>query len=317
MNQKIPKEIHKERLNMHNINIENRLKYFNPQTNTFCEDLLEQRLCPTCNIEDEQFLFIKDGGSYIKCKNCEMIYLNPVFKDEHLEKHYRKNSAMQGEVVANDSEFYTFIYSKGLDSIQKIVKAGKILDIGCSAGGFLDIAKSKGWETYGVELNEKEAAFSKTKGHVIYNDLLSNLQLQKMDAVTLWDVFEHLKDGKAYLNTIKSILSQNGVIFLQIPSADALAAKMLQEKCNMFDGIEHVNIYSFKSIKKLAFDCGFEIIHHESVISEIGVMNNYLNYDDPYFGETTNTKTLLGFDEKWLHEQKLGYKMQLVLRKIV
>lgn len=315
MNQRIPKNIHKERLKMHNTNIQHRLQYFDPQTNAFYEELLEKRLCPTCNQADEQFLFIKDGGSYVKCKNCEMIYLNPVFKDEHLEKHYRKNTAMQGEIVANDSKFYTFIYTKGLDAIQKIVQNGSIFDIGCSAGGFLDIAKSKGWKTYGVELNEKEAAFTQTKGHIVYNDLLSNLKIEKMNVITLWDVFEHLKDGKAYLKQMKEMLSQDGVIFLQIPSADALAAKILQEKCNMFDGIEHVNIYSFKSIKKLAQDCGFEIVHHETVISEIGVINNYLNYDNPYFGDTTNTKTLLGFDEEWLHNQKLGYKMQLVLKE--
>lgn len=317
MNQRAPKDIHQERLKMHNANVANRVQYFNTQTGFFHEELLEERVCPACKEEKEQFLFFKDGGRHVKCMGCEMIYLNPVFKDENLEKHYRNNHDLQSEIVASDSEFYTNIYQKGLDSIQIATAVGNILDIGCSAGTFLDLAKKANWSTFGVELNEQEASYASAKGHSIYNKFLHEVTFdEKMDAICLWDVFEHLKDGEAYLNEMKPLLSENGVIFIQIPSADSLAAKILQEKCNMFDGIEHVNLYSFKAIEKLAKKCGFVVEGCETVISEIGVINNYLNYEDPYFGGTNNTKTLFNsLDEEWLHAKKMGYKMQLVLRR--
>ena len=317
MAQRAPKDIHTSRLEMHESNVSDRKKYFDSNTGSFFEDLLESRPCPVCQDNHEQVLFIKDGGTHVKCTQCEMVYLNPVFKDEHLENHYRTNHSGQSEIVANDSDFYTNLYMKGLHSIEKTTNAKNILDIGCSAGGFLDCAKSSGWKTYGVELNEKEAAYADEKGHNIHNELLENINFtQDMDAVTLWDVFEHLKDGFGYLEQIKSLLSKNGVIFMQIPSADSLAAKILQEKCNMFDGIEHVNLYSYKAIEKLAKKCGLKIMHCETVVSEIGVMNNYLNYEDPYFGNTTNTSNLLNLiDEETLHKNRLGYKMQIVLGK--
>jgi len=317
MSSRAPKEIHEERLKMHNANVANRVQYFDPKTDSFYEDLLEERPCPTCKENHEHFLFFKDGGRYVKCTECDMVYLNPVFKDENLEKYYRTNHDLQSEIVASDGDFYTNIYSKGLRAIERVVPKGNILDIGCSAGIFLDLAKNAGWKTFGVELNEKEASYAAAKGHTIYNKFLSEVTFKApLDAICLWDVFEHLKDGEAYLHEMKALLPQNGVVFLQIPSADSLAAKMLREKCNMYDGIEHVNLYSYKSIEKLALKCGFEIESCETVIGEIGVMNNYLNYEDPYFGSSTNTKTFLGgLDEKWLHNQKMGYKMQLVLRK--
>ncbi len=318
MSSRAPKEIHEERLKMHNANVANRIQYFNRQTGHFYEELLEQRPCPTCKENHEQFLFFKDGGRHVKCTKCDMIYLNPVFKDENLEKYYRTNHDLQSEIVASDGDFYTNIYTKGLKAIESVVAKGNILDIGCSAGIFLDIAKQHSWATYGVELNEKEASYAQAKGHTVYNKFLNEVSFHApLEAICLWDVFEHLKDGEAYLKEMNPLLSEQGVVFLQIPSADSLAAKILQEKCNMYDGIEHVNLYSYKSIEKLALKCGFEIQSCETVIGEIGVMNNYLNYDDPYFGESTNTKTFLGgLDEKWLHEQKMGYKMQLVLRKV-
>ncbi|MDD5211667.1 MAG: class I SAM-dependent methyltransferase [Sulfuricurvum sp.] len=314
----VPKEIHQKRLKMHLANVADRQKYFDPETMEFFETLTEERNCPVCHVNHEQFIFKKDGGRYVKCADCAMIYLNPVFKNEHLENHYRNNHDCQSEIATNESEFYTALYSKGLRAIETVTAAGNILDIGCSSGNFLDIALASKWKTYGVELNEKEASYATQKGHTVHNTLLEDVTFDdKMDAVSLWDVFEHLKDGHAYLCQIKELLSENGVIFLQIPSADSLAAKMLQEKCQMFDGIEHVNLYSYKGIQKLAHECGLSILSCETVISEIGVMNNYLNYDSPYLGETTNLTSLSGLiDEKALHDAKMGYKMQLVLGKI-
>lgn len=310
-----PKDIHQERLKMHLANVMDRQKYFDPETGQIHNYLLEERNCPVCQKNHEQFVFFKDGGRHVKCTNCEMIYLNPVFKDEHLINHYRKNHDLQSEIVSNDSGFYTSIYTKGLRAIESAVSQGAILDIGCSAGNFLDIALDSGWKTYGVELNEKEASYAAQKGHRIYNQLLESVIFDEaFDAVALWDVFEHLKDGHSYLSQIKALLSENGVIFLQIPSADSLAAKMLQEKCQMFDGIEHVNLYSYKAIDSLAQQNGLKILHCETVISEIGVMNNYLNYDDPYLGSTTETSLLATLiDDKMLHDAKMGYKMQIVL----
>jgi len=312
---KAPKDIHERRLKLHNANVLDREKYIDKTSGEFLEHLLEERACPVCATNEEQFLFIKDGGRHVKCTQCDMVYLNPVFKDEHLENHYRKNHAFQSEVVADDNAFYSKLYLKGLHAIESVASKGNILDIGCSAGGSLNHAKAASWSTYGVELNEGEAALANAKGHTVYNQLLDDVTFDvKFDAVTLWDVFEHLKDGRAYLKKIQTLLADNGIIFMQIPSADSLAAKMLQERCNMFDGIEHVNLYSYKAIEKLAKECNLDILHVETVISEIGVMNNYLNYDDPYFGETTNSTSLLSLiDEEALHKQRLGYKMQIVL----
>ena len=85
----------------------------------------------------------------------------------------------------------------------------------------------------------------------------------------------------------------------------------------MFDGLEHVNLYSFKSIEVLAAKCHLNIVNMETVISEVGVMNNYLNYESPYFGTTNNTSSLLSLiDEEELHQHKLGYKMQILLSRI-
>jgi len=90
----------------------------------------------------------------------------------------------------------------------------------------------------------------------------------------------------------------------------------LQEHCNMFDGLEHVNLYGEKTITLLAHGCGLEIASMKTVISEIGVINNYLNYEDPYKGGTRNNSYIPNvINEQELHDKLLGYKLQIVLKQ--
>ncbi|WP_232225826.1 class I SAM-dependent methyltransferase [Leptospira broomii] len=287
-----------------------------PKTGFFKSEYLEKRSCPVCLKDNERVIFNADGGVYVKCNECGMGYLNPVFTDDSLTKFYTGNNTVQSEVVENESDFYKKIYMKGLEALTPHTKRGAILDVGCSAGGFLDIAKSNGWDTWGVELNEAEIAYTKKKGHKAFNQMLESIEFPiKFNAITLWDVFEHIKDGHKYLKLMKRLLAPDGVIFIQVPNFHALAARVLQEKCKMFDGLEHVNLYSPVTLKVIAEKNDFEIVSMSTVISEIPIVNNYLNYEDAYLGDIPHGGKVINLiDEKLLHENYLGYKIQAVLK---
>lgn len=314
MNQSV-KELHKERMKLWDASIANHEKYIDETTGLFKENFVEFRNCPVCDKNDCLTLFSKEGGSYVKCLNCSMVYLNPVFADDALKNYYEHNHPVQAQIVENSDPFYENLYNQGLDSIEKACSSGNVLDIGCSSGVFLDLAKKRDWNTHGIELNIQEFNMAQKKGHCVYNELLEHLNFEiKFNAITLWDVFEHIKDGEFYLNVMKKQLSENGVIFLQIPSSDSLAAKILQEKCNMFDGLEHVNLYGVETIKMLANKCGLNVLDIKTEISEIGVINNYLKYEDPYLGTTDNKTELFNLiDQEGINKKLLGYKLQVVL----
>lgn len=309
------KELHNQRKKLWNASIASHEKYINPENGLFQAQFLENRNCPVCSQGEYIALFAKEGGQYVKCANCGMVYINPVFTDQALNDYYDKNHSVQAELVEDGDPFYEKLYNKGLDSIEKYSSKGNILDIGCSSGIFLDIARERTWKTWGVELNVQEYSMACKRGHQVYNQLLGKIKFEtRFNAITLWDVFEHIKDGAFYLNMMKKMLFEKGVIFLQIPSADALAARILQEKCNMFDGLEHVNLYGVNTIKQLADKCGLKILDIRTVISEIGVINNYLNYEDPYLGSVDNKTNIPGLiDETQLNERLMGYKLQVVL----
>ena len=158
-------------------------------------------------------------------------------------------------------------------------------------------------------------SIAKEKEHNIFNTLLEDVYFnEKFNIVSLWDVFEHIKNGSNTLKLIKNLLTDNGVILLQIPSSDSLAARVMQSKCNMFDGLEHVNLYGIESLTKLVERNGLKILDVKSVVPELGVLNNYLNYDDPYKGASNNFSSILNMvSDDQILKSLLGYKFQVVI----
>lgn len=310
------RELHLERKEMWDASMQNHTRYLSAETALFDPQYLTQRACPACQTDETHFLFHKSGGTYVACEHCDMVYLNPVFKDDVLDDYYRNNHQLQGRVVSDDIGFYAALYKQGLQAIAHHTSSGHILDIGCSTGIFLDIARESGWQCHGLELNHEEAQVARAKGHAIQKNPLDQATFdQPLDAITLWDVFEHIKDGFSLLAECRKRLSPAGIVFIQSPSRDALAAQILQSRCNMFDGLEHVNLYGMKSMQMLSEKAGFDIISFQTVISEIGVINNYLEYRDPYLGSSTNKKDIFGvMDEQWIHAHNRGYKFQICLR---
>lgn len=310
--------LHASRKEMYNQTKKSRNFFVDHKTGLLDEKYLENRVCPVCSATDSREIFNKNGGIYVSCNKCEMVFLNPALKDEELIKYYQFNNSNQALAHDSETEFYRRIYTSGLDLICKYKSNGALLDIGCSSGLFLDVVANR-FSSHGIELNISEVEIARSKGYLIWDRPINSVNFEKndkFDVITLWDVFEHIKDGKAYLQNLRGNLRAGGVIFLQIPNVDSLAARIMHDKCNMFDGLEHVNLYSLRTISKLAKEAGYKVLGIESVIDELQPVLNYLRYEDPYNGSFSNNNDLNFLSQDLILSNSLGYKLQIVLSAI-
>jgi len=308
------KELHHRRESFRGLIDEHHAK-FRDGDGILKRSLIESQSCPVCDEDDARVLFQKNGGTYVRCNRCTMIYLNPVLNDHALEEYYSSNTSLQSVNHQLEREFYEKIYQSGLDQITRAVSGNRVLDVGCSSGLFLDVARNFGWHTYGTELNQTEREIAITSGHVLLGGTIEDVpKTETFDAITLWDVFEHLKNGRRFLELVRSFLAPSGVLFLQIPNGESLAARVLQEKCNMFDGIEHVSLYSIETITRLLETCNWRVESISSVIDELKPVLNHLNYENPYLGSFDFGKTFTFLDSENILDQMLGYKLQIVAR---
>jgi 2-polyprenyl-6-hydroxyphenyl methylase/3-demethylubiquinone-9 3-methyltransferase len=103
----------------------------------------------------------------------------------------------------------------------------KILDIGCGGGLFLSLLQQKGAQVTGIELSDSRAQYAKTKHglqidkHPIESDYWQGGYAQHFEAVTLWDVIEHVNYPFQTLQSAANVLKAGGFLFIDTPCRDS------------------------------------------------------------------------------------------------
>jgi 2-polyprenyl-3-methyl-5-hydroxy-6-metoxy-1,4-benzoquinol methylase len=288
------------------------------------KNLIKKRSCPSCKSKLNFILFTKDYFKYRRCENCSLVYVSPILKEKKIINLYKNSqySNAWGKILSNKTE-YKFNQNKFeniLRDIKKITnKKGKLLDVGCAVGQFLDTFKKENWKTYGIELNDFERKISQKKKHVVYNKKIEDdfLPKEHFDLVSILEVLEHVYDPLKVIKSISRITKKNGLLIIIVPNVESLAASIMQSRCNMFLGMSHITMFSPHTLKLLVEKFSFKQIFCTSITSELNVINNYLNLQDPYLGESQKKHYLLrGWNERKILKNLKGYKIKAIFKKI-
>jgi len=140
-----------------------------------------------------------------------------------------------------------------------ILKNKKILDFGCGWGGFLKkIIKAK--SLTGIELR-KECIFyiKKNMKKIHISDNLNNSN-EKYDVITMFHVLEHIPYQIETLKTLKTKLTKNGKIIIEVPSANDFLLKLKKFKKFTFWS-EHLILHTENSLRKILKFSGFKKIN--------------------------------------------------------
>jgi len=286
------------------------------QTGLMKAEYVTSRPC-ICGSENNRLLFLKDGFQFFACNECDFLYVNPVFKDDVLNKYY-ENEDNWFHVLQNkvQIEMDNLKFSYGMDTIEKYTQKGRILDVGCGAGIFLDIARSRKWNCSGIEFNLKAYELLKAKNITAYNVGIENtcFDTVKYDAITFWEVLEHVTNPRMMIKRANNLLNNNGYIFIVVPNKDSLINRMLREKSNSMTGYCHINFFNAKRLQTILEEEGFEVLETETIISELSNIKNHLSYSDAYHGNSVESFKFL--TPELIHDNLLGCKLLMLAKKV-
>lgn len=287
-----------------------------PATNQLKTELIEKRACPLCGSETADTIFIKDGFPHVRCTSCEMVYVNCLLRPGALNSLY-ENEETYSEILTNEVQKklddLKFLYF--LEIIEEDLPGkGNLLDIGCGPGHFLSLAKEKGWSVTGCEFNQSCLPHLKKAEIPVINRPIEDSDIPdgSLDCVTLFTVLEHIPDPKNLLRQIRRILVKGGVTGILVPNIDAIANRVLHEKSTTFSGDVHINLFSDTTLRKMLEETGFEIIGSETILTNIDLINNYLNYENPLFGEGRSVLPFL--TPEFIHKNLMGYLLFVLAR---
>lgn len=223
------------------------------------------RTCNCCGSESLSLLYKLPKRDIIRCRNCNLIFTD--HGSINLTDYYDNKYS---EKILNDFRMdipHEAYAKRMLGKIEKLIKIGRILDIGSGSGHFLYAAARNNWQALGVEFSETSFKHSKeVLGLDVINADAENLELRNrsFDVITLWDVLEHMKDPTAILKKAHSLLNSDGLLCLETPNASSVYHIVLGRRWASFEEYSHLYFFKLKSLKIILEKIGFKIINIES-----------------------------------------------------
>jgi SAM-dependent methyltransferase len=189
-------------------------------------------------------------GSILRCRECGLGFRRIRPEPEELARLYRQ---LDSRVYESESRGRERTARRCLKIVQRYRTSGRLLDVGCASGAFLQAAADAGWKVVGVEpspvLCDKAEAAVAGRGDVIRGTLEdADLPPASFDVVTLWDVLEHVADPVNFLRLCGSLSRPGGHLFVNVPDLDSLPARLFKKRWPLLLP-EHLRYFDRRSLR--------------------------------------------------------------------
>jgi 2-polyprenyl-3-methyl-5-hydroxy-6-metoxy-1,4-benzoquinol methylase len=225
------------------------------------DELLTSRACPTCGARAEKAELAKDHMSVVRCGVCDVVYVNPTFDEDHYQRVYA--SAEYQEIV-RDLGIRSHEYRVARFGIERVgimethlrPRGGQrvhYLDVGCSTGFVVEAARDRGWNATGIDLNPSAIEFGRSRGLELRTVALEDAGFARasFDAISLFDVLEHLLAPLRTLRACIDLLAPGGILFVYVPNYDSASRLLMGSDAHFIWPTHHLNYYTPATIRDL------------------------------------------------------------------
>jgi SAM-dependent methyltransferase len=197
--------------------------------------------CVICGTTSIQPLFVTrdyflTGETFgiVACSGCGVLFTWPRPAANDLTRYYQSDEYVSHSNTRRGlvNTLYQLIRVLALKSKYRIINRytrgrGRLLDIGCGTGHFLDVFKREGWDVQGIEPGEAARDFARTTFSLDVRPEvdLETLESGSFDVITMWHVLEHVPDPEQRLREVHRLLKNDGVAFIALPNKEAWDAE--------------------------------------------------------------------------------------------
>jgi 2-polyprenyl-3-methyl-5-hydroxy-6-metoxy-1,4-benzoquinol methylase len=222
--------------------------------------------CIVCSNSKFEELYNK---MLLQCTSCNFITANIQMSSNEVFILYN-NDYFIGREYYNYIEDKTIIQKnfqkrfKKINTLYPSIQMNRVLEIGCAYGFFGEMITQKYCRDYtGFDISSEAIEYGKSNFNLsLFTDNYLDTKHEEnfYSDVFLWDVIEHLKEPKLYIEKIAKELCEGGRIYLTTGDINRFIPKIQGKKWRLIHPPTHLHYFSKKTITKILNNNGFDII---------------------------------------------------------
>lgn len=269
-----------------------------------------RRLSPVCRAHERLYNLGDQSFAYARCSGCGVIvqsirpvetdvatfypsqYIpyqaNPVVRVDsagaargpHLPLHRgfrRRATAAAVTVIARLNAALIRRYPDPLPGVLEALytpaRAGQLLlDFGCGSTAFLDRARDRGWETFGVDFLPDIVESVRRAGHralLLNESMWDAIPDASIDLIRMNHVIEHLYAPHATITRLRQKLRPGGRLHLATPNGASMTFRLFRRHWFSLECPRHILLFTPRSVRRLLTAAGFGRVEcHQEVLTK-------------------------------------------------
>jgi SAM-dependent methyltransferase len=237
--------------------------------------VMEDRACPNgCAKDDRPVMEAGDRLHHIpgrffmvQCGRCRLLRTNPRPTPATIGAYYPTDYAPYSSPTATVGAKATGLKRRIRQLLALETRStppvppGKLLEIGCASGAYLESMRAAGWKVEGIEFSEAASARAREKGLDVRTGTVESAEppIEPVDLVAAWMVLEHLHEPVNALKKIRSWVTPSAYLIASIPDASALERRIFGDRWYALQMPTHLYHYTPETIRDVLRNAGWEL----------------------------------------------------------
>jgi SAM-dependent methyltransferase len=228
--------------------------------------------CALCGSDERRALHdvdrFREPVRIVRCAACGHVYRSPRpagdDADGYYDEDYYRGPGDEGAFrYVDEREHEPAVRLKARSRLARMKRVlgspGRLLEIGCSFGVFLDEARDRGWTPRGVDVSAYASRYARESlGLEVHHGHVEDMEEPSgsFDAAYLSETVEHLADPLGTLRRAAELLREGGLVVVGTGNVGSLAARLRGGRWGYYMP-GHLQYFSIRSLTRALTASGF------------------------------------------------------------